>query len=440
MNEKKIVLESMTYTFFIEENQWHLRLPKSQTNIRDLRQLALLEEASSDFVPVTASDEGEMFIFSFHVDPNALTWKTVLKRPRHDKLRLLRNVASLRKWLKTRKTFFLHPDNLVFDDNLMPALIYRGVRDAIPPYELRNDTLVTQFKCLAIALFSTKYTFDQLYSGSLMNAKETEFERQLVEANDWDTLLAIIDEYYGKAKQEAAKKLVTVPKKKFILFRRLTYALIGAAVLLIIPLVYLGFFVKPFDSKMIDAHSEFLKTSYGNVIDELHDVKPDQLSAAGQYILAYSYVKTARLSEEQKETVLKNVSQKSDTNYLLYWISTGRGEYDESIELAKSMENDSLLTYASIGKKEQLKNDRDLDASTRDSKIQELNGQINQFKKDHNLDEQGFPLPKKEESQPATTQPAPEKKAPAKSDQDKKKEKEKEKAKEKEKEKEKDKK
>src|SRR5699024_8549470 len=91
------------------------------------------------------------------------------------------NVARFQECLPTRTTCLLHPDNLVFDDNLMPSMIYRGIRDLLPPYEMEEEKFLKQYKCLIIALFSKTYTFDQLYAGSLTNANETEFQRQVSE-------------------------------------------------------------------------------------------------------------------------------------------------------------------------------------------------------------------------------------------------------------------
>src|SRR5690625_5451582 len=92
------------------------------------------------FVPMTVDMEDDMFRFSFTVDQETKKWEDLGKLGRNDKLRLLCNVARLKEYLTTRKTFFLHPDNLVFDDNLMPSIVYRGMRDLLPPYEMDEET------------------------------------------------------------------------------------------------------------------------------------------------------------------------------------------------------------------------------------------------------------------------------------------------------------
>lgn len=194
MNEISIQWESITYKFLILNNSWQLNLPKSQTRVKDVRQLALINNDSDLFVPAMVEEGDDMFTFSFEVDPRANTWEDVQKLNRKDKLRLLYNLARFKKILTTRMTFFLHPNNLIFDDNLLPSIVFRGIRELIPPHELNEEKLLLQYKCLIVALFSKKYTFDELYSGSLKNAKDTPFERQVGELDDFDALIKFLEE------------------------------------------------------------------------------------------------------------------------------------------------------------------------------------------------------------------------------------------------------
>src|SRR5699024_2128174 len=87
---------------------------------------------------------------------------------------------------------------------LMPSIVYRGMRDLLPPYEMDEETFLKQYKCLIIALFSKKYTFDQLYAGSLKNANETEFQQQVSETEDFAVLISFMEESY-KTKKDRNK-------------------------------------------------------------------------------------------------------------------------------------------------------------------------------------------------------------------------------------------
>lgn len=386
MNEISIQWESITYKFLILNNSWQLNLPKSQTRVKDVRQLALINNDSDLFVPAMVEEGDDMFTFSFEVDPRTNTWEDVQKLNRKDKLRLLCNLARFKKILTTRMTFFLHPNNLIFDDNLLPSIVFRGIRELIPPYELNEEKLLLQYKCLIVALFSKKHTFDDLYSGSLKNAKDTSFERQLSELDDFAALIKFLEEQYTKEKIELEKTMVHVPAKRFGLFKKLTFILIAFAVILAVPLVYLSFVKTPFQEDLLEADRHFLSLDYGNVINDLEDQTPEKLPDTSKYVLAYSFIKSEKLSEDQKEVILKNISIKSDPNYLLYWIYNGRGDFARTIDLAKYIDDPQLIMYGLIKQIEQAKNDPELSGTERESKVQKYQEQYNTYAEKYGLD------------------------------------------------------
>jgi type VII secretion protein EssB len=386
MNEISIQWESITYKFLILNNSWQLNLPKSQTRVKDVRQLALINNDSDLFVPAMVEEGDNMFTFSFEVDPRANTWEDVQKLNRKDKLRLLYNLARFKKILTTRMTFFLHPNNLIFDDNLLPSIVFRGIRELIPPHELNEEKLLLQYKCLIVALFSKKYTFDELYSGSLKNAKDTPFERQVGELDDFGALIKFLEEQYIKEKIELENTMVHVPAKRFRLFKQLTFTMITLVVILAVPLVYLSFVKTPFQEDLLEADRHFLSLDYGDVINDLEDQTPEKLPDTSKYVLAYSFIKTEKLSEDQKEVILKNISIKSDPNYLLYWIYNGRGDFARTIDLAKYIDDPQLIMYGLIKQIEQAKNDPDLSGTEREKKVQKYQEQYNTYADKYGLD------------------------------------------------------
>jgi len=386
MNEKSIQLESMTYKFLILNNKWQLDLPKSQTRVKDVRQLALINHDSDLFVPAIVEEGDDKFTFSFEVDPRAHTWDDIQKLSRKEKLRLLCNLARFRTILTTRMTFFLHPDNLIFDENLLPSIVFRGIRELIPPYELNEDKFILQYKCIIIALFSKKYTYDDLYSGSLANAKDSAFERHVGELQEFASLVKFLEEQYTKEKQELEKNIVNVPKKKFRLYKQLTFSMIALVVILAVPLIYFSFVKTPFQNDLLEADRHFLSIDYGNVINDLEDQTPEKLPDTSKYVLAYSFIKTEKLSDDQKEVILKNISIKSDPNYLLYWIYNGRGDFARSIDLAKYIDDPQLIMYGLIKQIEQAKNDPDLSGTAREKKVQKYQDQYDTYADKYGLE------------------------------------------------------
>lgn len=403
MKEKNIKINDFEVQFLIEEQTWRLSLAKSQTKVRDVSQLALIKESSDYFVPVNIEDDNDMFTFIFTVQPRAKTWKNIVTLNRNDKLRLLLNVARFRSCLKTRMSFFLHPNNLIFDDNLIPKIVYRGIREYVPPYEIDQETFLLQYKCLIIALFSKKFTFDELYAGSIKHVKESDFEKKIASFDAIDPLLAYLEREYVKEQKETEKTMFHVPKKRFDLFKRLAISMLVLSILLAIPLVYFSIVKAPYQEDLLEAHRDFLASDYGKVITDLNAIDPEKLPDPAKYILAYSYVMTEKLSEDQKTAIMNNISLKSDRNYLLYWIYNGRGNFEKTTDLAKYIDDPQLIMYAIIKQIEQAKNDPNLSGSERDDHVRSLHNELNEYRNEYGLEEDddlGFP---DQESVPANT-------------------------------------
>ncbi|MEL3959267.1 type VII secretion protein EssB [Caldifermentibacillus hisashii] len=368
MEEKIVNMNAAEMKYRMDGGVWMLEMAKSQTRVKDARQLGLLEETMDLFLPVTVEEGEDVFTFSFRTE-GLNRWEKAMRLSRSEKLRLLHNLARFRKCFDTRFICFFHPQNLVFDENLMPFCLYRGIRGVLPPYEQDENEFLYRYKCLAIGLFSKKYTYDELYAGSLDHVKETEFERRVAGMEDVKGLAAFLYEQYLLEKKTEDSTMQTVSKKQFRLFKRLSYLMITVCILFAIPLAYFTFIKFPFQQHLLAAHYDFLSENYSGVISDLSDINPEKLPAAGKYVLAYSYVKTENIDDEAKTNVMNNISLKSDPNYLLYWIYNGRGNLNKSLDLALYMNDPVLIVYTYLKKVEQAQNDPHLSGAERESKV-----------------------------------------------------------------------
>jgi type VII secretion protein EssB len=389
MNERKIELDNATYTLQQDKQEIRITLPKSQTSVKDIRQLHLMHQPFDQFVPMEVQEEEDTLVFIYNTNPNHKKWSDVQKLRQDDKLRILSNIGKLERFLTSRITFFLHPDNLVFDENLMPQVIHRGVREIVPPFDMQSETFLKQYKCLSIAMFSKKYSFDQLYHGSLENANESDFEKKIQKLETIEALKQFLQESYAKEQKKTDKTMSFLPTKRFRLYKRLSIIMIILSVLLAAPLIYLALIKDPFQDKQLEAHGEFLANNYNDVISTLADEDPEKMPSQTKYTLAYSYIQVEALSDEEKESILKNVTLKSDQDYLLYWIYNGRGELDTSLEKAKYIDDPQLIIYGLIKKIEQVKNNPDISGTERDRQVEDLQNQLDKLLEEYNLDPLG---------------------------------------------------
>ncbi|GAB3799666.1 type VII secretion protein EssB [Virgibacillus kimchii] len=387
MQDKTIELEDVTLHLKKEKTYWQLNIPKSQANVRDVRQMDLLKEPNDHFAPFHVEEKEDTFLFGFTVEKHWRNWEKIYKLPTNEKLRLLNNTGKLDRYLSTRITFSLHPELILYDENLMPVVTYRGLRNLVPPFEMEEEVFLKQFKCFIIALFSKKYTYEQLYHGSLRKVEETEFQRQVRDMEDLDQLKAYLQETYMKEQEKTEQTMSIVPLKRFRLFKQLSIIMVVVSVLLAAPLAYFAFVQIPFQDNLLEAHGEYLSSDYGEVISTLRGEDPENLPFRTQYILADSYIKVEPLSDSDREVVLRNVSLRSDPDYLLYWIYNGRGEFDESMEKAKYIDDAQLIMYGLIQQIEEARNNPDLTGEERDERLNALNDELASYRDDYNLNE-----------------------------------------------------
>jgi|SRR5690625_2317654 len=393
MTENDLHIDPLSLVLTKSETGRTLRIPISQTQVNYIEQLNLITEPSDMFVPLQVTAEDDAFLFSFAIEKHWKTWEQVKQLDDNLKLRALANIASVFGHHSTRVTFFLHPNNLMFDHNLMPKVIYRGVRGMLKPYDMDEEDVMKQYKCLALAMFSERYTFDDLYKGSLEKAASTRLEEEVVEQKTFSDVHHLLMSHFQKEQLLTDKEKQLVPKKRFKLFKHLSVWISVVAVILISLLFYLVFVKVPYQEKILEANDAFLASDYGEVIRVLSAEDVEKLPHSSKYILAYAYVRVEQLSDTEKETIMKNISLKSDKRYLLYWIYNGAGNFDRTIDLAKYLDDPQLIMYALIMKTEQVKNDPELSGAKRDEKVGELRDELERYAEEYDV------LPETEEEE-----------------------------------------
>src|SRR5699024_2316804 len=213
----------------------------------------------------------------------------------------------------------------------------------------------------------------------------TEFERKVSGINDLTHLIEFIEESYYEEQRKTEQTMQLVPIKRFRLFKQLAIIMMILSIVLAIPLAYYFFVNLPYQEKLLTSHREYLASDYGKVISTLRHEDPERLPNAAKYILAYSYIKVEKLSDAEKDVIMKNISLKSDQNYLLYWIYNGKGDFEQSVDLAKYIDDPQLIMYGLIKKIEQDKNDPNLSGSERDEKVNKSQEELAKYQEQYDL-------------------------------------------------------
>jgi len=385
MKETEITIEPLSLTFQVKGDEWTLSIPKSRTNIQYTDQLNLITRQSNQFVPLTIEEQDDTYLFTYVVNKRFTRFTQLKNRHKHEKLRALCNIYYLRELLASRVTYFLHPNNIVFNENLMPVIIQRGIRNLVQPFEMTEPDFLKQYKCLAIALFSNQYSFDDLWNGSLEKAKKTSFEKQVNEKESLEELVEFLKESYAKEQRLIEQTTMLVPKKRFKLFQHVSIWVSIVAVVFLSFLIYTSFVKIPYQERLLTAHNHFLADDYSEVILTLQNEDVEKLPHSSKYILAYSFIKVEQLSEREKEAIMRNINLKSDRYYLLYWIYNGLGDFDQSIDTAKYMDDPQLIIYGLIKKTEQVKNDPNLTGAEREEEVSALREELEKYTDEYEL-------------------------------------------------------
>lgn len=399
MSEINLTDQSTSLSFLKNQDEWTVSIRKSDTNVTKTEQLELMNQNPGIFPPFSLEETEDFFIFTYPISKLHLDWHTAEKLGRHEKLRLLRNLCKLRSYLNSRIVLFMHPENLLFDENLIPQVIHRGIREVLPPFENDEAVFLKELKCLAIVLFSDGFSFDELMNGSLTKAKQTDFEKDLLKLNSLDELEDYLETAFITEQTMVQEQMTFVPFKRFNLYKRLSIVFAIAIVLLAGPLIYLGVVKIPYTDRLLEAHKHDLAEDNEEIITTLKEDDPDQLPRAAKFILARAYIEAERLGQEEKTTILKNISLKSDSSYLLYWIYNGKGNFEESIDLAKYLDDPQLIMYGLVKKIEQDKNDPSLSGEERDEAVEKSKTELEQLRSTYGVepeDIQGNPEPNEE--------------------------------------------
>lgn len=375
-----VIIEKHTYEFKKSIENWQLVLRKSEVQVNEEKDLALLKVAHPLLMDTTIHWEEDAVTFTYTLPEEHITFNELKTKSKEDKLRAMTNMAAVEQLLELPLTFFIHPENLLFDYNLQPKIAYHGLAGKMPPTVTNDELLLRQYKSLIIALFEKKDDFTKLYEGQLEIKKGSEFIQTILKKESFDEIRQYLIQLYDQTIEHTAKTIKQVSKTKFQVMKQLSIWMSVLSAVLVIPLVYLLFFRLPFLDRMQNTDTAFLKNDYEAVITTLEPIKTSRVPFTQKYELAYSFIQGEALQEQQKKVILNNVTLRSDENYLDYWIENGRGNLDEALDVAKTLEDSDLILYGITQKIEQIRKNAKMTGSEREETISKLETDYKKYK------------------------------------------------------------
>lgn len=381
--EKKLKLGDIEIEVKQQDKELFLSIPQSETSLRTEQELMLLNQDTSYFLHSDVKVAGENIEFQYSIE-GFKSFSSIKQLERAEQLRLLHNVGRFSKLIDGRSTIVLHPDNLVFDINLMPFIIYRGIKDVLPPLKNDQDTFIKAYKCLAISTFSNEFQFIDLMNGALTRANTTTFEIAVQNTENIEQLEALLMEYYKKEYQKSAKKFQKVEKNKFKGFKIATLSLSIVCIILLSLVLYAFSSKIPIEELYNEANASYINENYLDVKELLKDQELDQLPKSIKKIYAISSVKTTGLFEMQKTNAINSISTISDDRILNYWIKIARNDFSGSLKLAQSLDVNDLKKYSLNLYLNQLKKNTTMEQEKKNAKLEEIENELKEIEDEEN--------------------------------------------------------
>lgn len=372
MNETiQYSFEGQTYRYDYDGAHIHQAMSRAEIQTQDAMRLALLKVQDSLLLPMHYEWREHELWMTYDCPMGDLFQNGFDERwTTSRRLRLLLQLLEVEHLEKTDLQTVIHPSNLYLDYNDCPYFIYRGVKNIMLP--TKQASLLYEVKCFAASLF-TKHSYDALYDGLLNDLDEHSlFMKELLAIDEWAQLRPFLTEAYHKAIEDEKKHHIVVKRQRFTLFKQLSIWFGVAIILIAVPLIYLLFVQIPTNKACLSADTSFLSKDYEEVITDLEKVNVSRLPQTQKYELAYSYVQGKGFDARQRRNIMKNITLKSDDQYLDYWILDGRGEFDKALSTAKSLEDSNLILYALLQKMDDVKKDKKLKDREREEQLKSL--------------------------------------------------------------------
>lgn len=321
----------------IEQSQGalHVAVEKNQFD-------ASCVDVISRYVDTRETDTG--LTLRYDLAEQEITFRSAIARSqtRLDRLLLVQGLVACTRYRGGFAVPLLHPDNVYVNGSLL-RVVHVGLLGILAPMRFDEQRFLSALQAMVLQVFRPKVPFEQIVEGA--PALRDGFSTAVRQTTTTEELFAYIDAQVKAEQVQVATTKVSVPKRRYFLYRVL--GIVGVVVA-----VAGGAFAWQTETQnrlqtaVVAAQARFLANDYSGALSELNGHAATGLPASAKYVLAASSVNLHDLTPTQKQAILNTISEKSDDVTLNYWIEMGRGEFDQALDAAKNLGDDQLTLLA----------------------------------------------------------------------------------------------
>ncbi|GBU10420.1 type VII secretion protein EssB [Erysipelotrichaceae bacterium] len=348
---------------------------KVAENFRNFIQL--LEYGGINYIPLKVEQQEECYLFNYEIKRELRNFATARSLSEVDKLRLCLNFLHADFAKPNRLIPFIFPENIFFDDNLCPLLMHRGLKGEMSPYALDGQKHFHEVKALMLSIFLSNYTFKELSCGAMqLLGGGSVFIKDVNTCKTHEKLVETITLKYEYMRSYTLEETQIVSKKKYLFLKR-THLMMAVLVGMLLCICSYFILIKsPMQKRLLLSHATYLEADYHETITILAQEKVEKLPQASKYVLAISAIQGENLTRQQRSAILNNISLKSDPQYLLFWIYSGKGQVDEMLDSALQLQDLQLELFALEKKRIAVYENTTLSGGEKEEQLQKLSTDI----------------------------------------------------------------
>lgn len=331
-------LKKRIFSVFLQPNQYHLNQMNQYQPILEGTDILLQGTITQQ------SESGVVLEYTLDSDMGQLS-EVLLKLDEYERLQLAQQLYILNDLHHSVVCPFLNPNNL-FVIGRKIKIAHRGLVSSVYPESYSEEDFMKQYRAMVLYILHPKLNFNDLINGN--GTLKDELSQRIQSLNSVQDIIQVIDEQLYIEDRKHRFQYKTVKKSRFNLFKWGSIVLGVSTVLSLTGVGYYYFHEVPMEKRVITAESKFIDRDYQGVLSTLTKDNPTTLPRSAQYVAAVSSIKLDNLSNNQKNAILKNISQKSNENVLLYWMYIGNGDFKEALDVAQNIGDSQYILHAYI--------------------------------------------------------------------------------------------